>query len=183
MRLSDPRNDSRQAELQGPLDSLRADRTERDRQLAADTTLIMVELVKPRPSSIFERGDYRRTGQPVEPAVRRLEVRHRLAQAGGEAFPGVEHGLPVVRVVGAQQVEFPLAPGRDGPDLAHRRVELRQGGGSIHLLGERALASRGFPFGRELFLIVGLVDADTYGPNATRPLNRGPPTVYSNRVR
>ncbi len=36
-------------------------------KLAADTTLVMVELDKPRPSAVFERGDYRRLGASVEP--------------------------------------------------------------------------------------------------------------------
>ncbi|MEQ9409469.1 MAG: PSD1 and planctomycete cytochrome C domain-containing protein [Fuerstiella sp.] len=38
-------------------------------KLAPDTTLVMVELPEPRPSAVFERGDYRNPGQPVEPGT------------------------------------------------------------------------------------------------------------------
>jgi hypothetical protein len=38
-------------------------------QVTADTTLVMVELDKPRISTLFERGDYRQPGDPVQPGT------------------------------------------------------------------------------------------------------------------
>jgi len=38
-------------------------------QLASDTTLVMQELAKPRPTAIFVRGDYRNPGEPVTPGT------------------------------------------------------------------------------------------------------------------
>ncbi|MCC9606205.1 PSD1 and planctomycete cytochrome C domain-containing protein [Blastopirellula sp. JC732] len=38
-------------------------------QLKPDTTLVMIELAKPRETSIFERGDYRTPGEKVEPGT------------------------------------------------------------------------------------------------------------------
>lgn len=35
--------------------------------LAPDTTLVMIEMEKPRPTSVFQRGDYRQPGEAVEP--------------------------------------------------------------------------------------------------------------------
>ena len=37
--------------------------------LKSDTTLVMIELEKPRMASIFERGDYRKPGKPVSPGT------------------------------------------------------------------------------------------------------------------
>lgn len=36
------------------------------KKIAVDTTLVMIELEQPRPSAIFERGDYRKPGESVE---------------------------------------------------------------------------------------------------------------------
>ena len=38
-------------------------------QLAPDTTQVMVELSEARPTMVFERGDYRKLGQPVSPGT------------------------------------------------------------------------------------------------------------------
>jgi hypothetical protein len=38
-------------------------------QLAPDTTLVIRELAKPRPSAVFIRGDYRSPGEPVTPGT------------------------------------------------------------------------------------------------------------------
>ena len=38
-------------------------------QIAADTTLVMIELDKPRVSNLFERGDYRKPGERVQPGT------------------------------------------------------------------------------------------------------------------
>ncbi len=38
-------------------------------EVAADTTLVMIELKTPRPSTVFERGDYRKPGETVTPAT------------------------------------------------------------------------------------------------------------------
>jgi len=45
-------------------------------QLAPDTTLVMRELDEPRPTHIFDRGDYRNPGEAVEPGT--PEVLHAL---------------------------------------------------------------------------------------------------------
>jgi hypothetical protein len=47
----------------------RAELENQIRQLASDTTLVMIELDKPRMSTLFERGDYRNPGEPVQPAT------------------------------------------------------------------------------------------------------------------
>ncbi|PAY21185.1 hypothetical protein CKO51_02545 [Rhodopirellula sp. SM50] len=39
------------------------------KQLAPDTTLVMIELDRPRTPAVFERGDYRTPGDPVEPGT------------------------------------------------------------------------------------------------------------------
>ncbi len=39
------------------------------KQLAPDTTLVMIELDQPRTSAVFERGDYRTPGDPVQPGT------------------------------------------------------------------------------------------------------------------
>ncbi|MCS7465931.1 PSD1 and planctomycete cytochrome C domain-containing protein [Stieleria sp. ICT_E10.1] len=38
-------------------------------QLSPDTTLVMIELDQPRTSAVFERGDYRSPGDPVQPGT------------------------------------------------------------------------------------------------------------------
>ncbi|MDX1928493.1 MAG: PSD1 and planctomycete cytochrome C domain-containing protein [Pirellulaceae bacterium] len=55
-----------------PSSQLQADLAKLQKQLAAvaaDTTLLMVELASPRASTIFMRGDYKRPGEPVEANV------------------------------------------------------------------------------------------------------------------
>ncbi|QDV83105.1 PSD1 and planctomycete cytochrome C domain-containing protein [Planctomycetes bacterium TBK1r] len=39
------------------------------KQLTPDTTLVMIELDQPRTSAVFERGDYRTPGDPVQPGT------------------------------------------------------------------------------------------------------------------
>ncbi|MCH5372996.1 MAG: DUF1549 and DUF1553 domain-containing protein, partial [Planctomycetes bacterium] len=39
------------------------------KRLEPDTTLVMVELEQPRATSVFQRGDYRQAGDPVQPGV------------------------------------------------------------------------------------------------------------------
>ncbi len=39
------------------------------KQIAIDTTLVMIELKKPRVSTMFERGDYRKPGETVQPGT------------------------------------------------------------------------------------------------------------------
>ena len=64
-----------------------ADVNKQIEQLRADTTLVMIELDKPRMSTIFERGDYRKPGEQVTPGT--PEILHPLpagpaASGGGD---------------------------------------------------------------------------------------------------
>ena len=51
------------------LQAIAAEIAKRITGVAADTTLVMVELKKPREAAIFERGDYRKRGEPVSAAA------------------------------------------------------------------------------------------------------------------
>ena len=51
------------------LDASIAELTEQVTLLAPDTTLVMVELDQPRMSTVFERGDYQKPGEPVSPGA------------------------------------------------------------------------------------------------------------------